>query len=84
MTALAHRQPPPTAQDAIKARIFGQHLSRFAGQNRSLTLRVMEAGQEQPLELPAGAVAMLMDILEAMAAGRGVTVIPENAELTTV
>jgi len=27
---------------------------------------------------------MLMDILEAMAAGRGVTVIPENAELTTV
>ena len=25
-----------------------------------------------------------MDILEAMAAGRGVTIIPENAELTTV
>ena len=33
---------------------------------------------------PAGAVALLMDILEAMAAGRGVTIIPENAELTTV
>jgi excisionase family DNA binding protein len=29
-------------------------------------------------------VALLMDILEAMAAGRGVTIIPENAELTTV
>lgn len=40
--------------------------------------------QEQPLELPAGAVQMLMDILEAMAMGRGVTIIPENAELTTV
>jgi excisionase family DNA binding protein len=25
-----------------------------------------------------------MDILEAMAAGRGVTIVPENAELTTV
>ena len=25
-----------------------------------------------------------MDILEAMAAGRGITIIPENAELTTV
>jgi excisionase family DNA binding protein len=25
-----------------------------------------------------------MDILEAMAAGRGITLIPENAELTTV
>ncbi|ABS17311.1 MULTISPECIES: excisionase family DNA-binding protein [Brucella] len=37
-----------------------------------------------PIELPAGAAALLMDILEAMAAGRGVTIIPENAELTTV
>jgi excisionase family DNA binding protein len=44
----------------------------------------VEAEQEQPIELPAGAVALLMDILEAMAAGRGVTIIPENAELTTV
>ena len=34
--------------------------------------------------MPAGAVALLMDILEAMAAGQGITVIPQNAELTTV
>jgi excisionase family DNA binding protein len=38
----------------------------------------------EPIELPAGAVALLMEILEAMAAGRGVTIIPENAELSTV
>ena len=44
----------------------------------------MDAEQEQPLILPAGAVALLMDILEAMAAGRGISLIPENAELTTV
>jgi excisionase family DNA binding protein len=44
----------------------------------------MDAEQEQPLELPAGAVALLMDILEAMAAGQGISLIPENAELTTV
>jgi excisionase family DNA binding protein len=49
-----------------------------------LTLRVKEGGKENPIELPAGAVALLMDILEAMAAGRGVTILPENAELTTV
>ncbi len=29
-------------------------------------------------------MTLLMDILEAMAAGRGMTLIPENAELTTV
>ena len=43
-----------------------------------------DAEQEQPFDLPAGAVSLLMDILEAMAAGRGVSIIPENAELTTV
>ena len=45
---------------------------------------MVDAGLEQPLELPAGAVSLLRDILDAMAAGRGVSLIPENAELTTV
>ncbi|MBM3552109.1 MAG: helix-turn-helix domain-containing protein [Alphaproteobacteria bacterium] len=82
--SVAHRQLPPTAQDSAIARESGRHLSRFARRNRPLTVRVTDAAQEQPIELPAGAVALLMDILEAMAAGRGVTVVPENAELTTV
>ncbi len=84
MTALAHRQLPPSAQDASLARISGQRLSRVAERDRPLTLKVIEAGEEQPVELPAGAVALLLQILEDMAAGRGVTLIPENAELTTV
>ena len=84
MTALAHRRLPPSALDAAVARSSGQLLSPFARRNRALTMRVTDAGQEQPIELPAGAVAMLMEILESMAAGRGVTIVPENAELTTV
>ena len=84
MTTLAHRQLPPSARDAAIARASGQMLSRFVQKHRSITLRVTDAEQEQPIELPAGAVALLMDILEAMAAGRGITLIPENAELTTV
>jgi excisionase family DNA binding protein len=86
MAALTHpnRQLPPTPQEADLARTSGQRLSRYAGLNQSLSLRVMDAEQEQPLILPAGAVALLLDILEAMAAGRGISVIPENAELTTV
>jgi len=84
MTALTHRQPPPSAQEAALARSSGQSLSRLIRNNRPLILKVTDAEQEQPIELPPGAVLLLMDILEAMAAGRGVTLIPENAELTTV
>jgi excisionase family DNA binding protein len=84
MNVHAHRQLPPTAQDAAIARSSGQVLAGYAKAKRPLTLRVRDAEQEKPIELPAGAVALLLDILEAMAAGRGVTIVPENAELTTV
>lgn len=84
MTMAAHRHLPPTAQDAAIARVSGQALSRFAQARAPLKLRVTDAEQTTPIELPAGAVALLMEILEAMAAGRGVTIIPENAELSTV
>jgi excisionase family DNA binding protein len=81
---LPHRQLAPTARDSAIARDSGQRLSRYVRRNRSLTFHV-EAEQEQPpIQLPAGAVALLMEILEAMAAGQGITLIPENAELTTV
>ena len=82
MTVLAHRQPPPSAEEAALARSSGQSLARLIRKNRPLTLKVTDA--DQPIELPPGAALLLMDILEAMAAGRGVTIIPENAELTTV
>ena len=84
MSAHSHRQMPPSAKDAAMARVSGQVLSHYVQQKSSLALRVSVAGQEKPLELPSGAVALLMEILEAMASGRGVTIIPENAELTTV
>jgi len=86
MAALTHphRHSAPTAQDASLARVSGQRLSRYARRRKPLLLKVMGTGQEQPIELPGGAVALLLDILETMAAGRGVAIIPENAELTTV
>ena len=84
MTSLSHREPPPSPTEATLARISGQRLAAFAERRRSLTVRVVDAEQGPLLELPAGAVALLMDILGAMAAGRGVTLMPENADLTTV
>ncbi|MDX8354835.1 helix-turn-helix domain-containing protein [Cognatiyoonia sp. IB215182] len=84
MNMMAHRQLPPSAQEAAVARASGQLLSRYARDKAPLKLRVTDGEQAEPIELPAGAVALLMDILEAMAAGQGITIMPENAELTTV
>jgi excisionase family DNA binding protein len=84
MTMLAHRELPPSPQDSALARDSGQRLAHYAGSKRPLTLRISDEGEDQSIELPPGAVGLLMDILEAMAAGRGLTLIPENAELTTV
>ena len=84
MNTLTHRQLPPESRDAAIARTSGRVLSRYAGTNRPLTLRVRDSEREQPIELPAGAVELLMHVLEAMAAGQGVTLVPESAEMTTV
>lgn len=81
---VTYRQLPPSEGESRLARTSKQLLSRYAREDQSLSLRVIDAEQDQPIELPAGAVALLMDILGAMASGQGITLIPENAELTTV
>ena len=75
---------PPSKEDIERARISGQRLAPIAKKGRPLTLRVRDAGQkEETIELPAGAVKLLQAILEDMASGRAVTIVPQNAELTT-
>lgn len=81
---VALRQLPPSEQESRLARTSKHRLSHFVREDKPLMVRVIDADQAEPIELPAGAVAMLMDILGAMAAGQGITLIPENAELTTV
>jgi excisionase family DNA binding protein len=79
-----YRQLPPSEREAIIARTSKQLLARYAREDQSLTVQVMDADHDEPIELPAGAVTLLLDILGAMASGQGVTLIPEDAELTTV
>ena len=83
MKLFSHRQCPPTPRDCTLARVAGQRLSRLAHGNRPVRFQV-EADPQELIELPAGALALLVEILEAMAAGRGVTLIPEKAELSSV
>ena len=81
---VAYRQLPPNEKESSIARVSKQLLSRYAREDQPLTVRVIDSDHEEPIELPAGAVTLLMDILGAMASGQGITLIPENAELTTV
>ena len=74
---------PPSKEDVELARASGQRLAPLARQGRPLTLRVRDADQEKTIELPAGAVKLLQAILEDMASGRAVTIVPQSAELTT-
>ena len=84
MNTLVHRQFPLTPRDVAIARSTFEALSPYGGMSRPLKLRVGDSEQEQPVDLPAGAVDLLMHVLEAMATGQGVTLIPDSAELTTV
>ena len=74
---------PPSREEMELARASGQRLAPLARLGRPLTLRVRDADQAETIELPAGAVTLLVEILEDMASGRAVTVVPQNAELTT-
>jgi excisionase family DNA binding protein len=73
----------PSESDVELARTSGQRLAPFARLGRPVKVRVKDAGEEESIELPAGAVRLLVEILEDMAAGHAVTIVPQRAELTT-
>jgi excisionase family DNA binding protein len=83
MAAAALTSVPLSKEDVELARASGERLAPLARRGRPLTLRVRDAGLEETIELPAGAVKLLQAILEDMASGRAVTIVPQNAELTT-
>jgi excisionase family DNA binding protein len=44
---------------------------------------VQKDGTEEPIELPASAIYLLIELLSQMAQGNAITIIPIHAELTT-
>ncbi|HEY7494702.1 MAG TPA: helix-turn-helix domain-containing protein [Candidatus Tectomicrobia bacterium] len=59
-------------------------LAAYCRTEEALTIRLLEEDCETaPIELPAAAVRLLLDILEQMAHGNAVTLMPIHAELTT-
>src|ERR1044071_7561875 len=71
----------PSEADAALARETGRVLASHLQDSDPVQLRIPE--DETILALPASAVRLLVNILEEMARGNAVTLIPVHAELTT-
>lgn len=80
-TYMPKRQNPPTEQEKKSALDSIQILLRLRP-DQPFRLCVVADDDEELIELPAAA-APLIDILEAIAAERGITLIVERDELTT-
>jgi excisionase family DNA binding protein len=56
-------------------------LSRISDPQK-LTIQILDAELEEPVEIPANAYSLIIDALKVFAAGEPITFMPENAELT--
>lgn len=83
MTATIQELPPllPSEQDAALARTSSRLLAACIGQGPTARLRVIDGSEE--IEVPVGALRMLVDILANMAEGNAISLVPIHAELTT-
>ena len=79
LSAALYEPIVPSTDDSKIAKRSSETLSRYV--TSSLSVRVGNTNDE--VELPEGAVRLLVDILVNMAEGHAVTLIPVHAELTT-
>jgi excisionase family DNA binding protein len=74
----------PTESDANLAKETSRLLASQIRSSAPLSFRILDASKkEETLRIPAPAAQMLVRILEEMARGNAVTLIPVHAELTT-
>ena len=77
---------PPTQAEATLAREAGILLKRVVGKRPAVRLRLEMEGTEpdgEALSLPEAATRLLLHILDEMANGNAVALVPMHAELTT-
>jgi excisionase family DNA binding protein len=75
----------PTEREAVLARETGRKLAARSRPGEGARVRLLdENGREaEVVELPSSVVRLLLEILEQMAHGNAVTLVPVHAELTT-
>jgi excisionase family DNA binding protein len=88
MTSLAQRRIAlPSEKETELAKESSRTLASLLGQMKSreaLSVQLLKNRTPSPvIEVPAAAFRLLVDILEQMAQGNAVTIVPVHAELTT-
>jgi excisionase family DNA binding protein len=77
--------PRTPSEDEAKA--AKELCRRLVGLNKSESLSIelpgKRGGRREAVRLPKGAVQLLVEVLEEMGKGNGVTVVPTQAQLTT-
>ncbi len=73
----------PSEAEAILAKETSRVLASRVQTTEPLRLRMLDDPAKGTVKIPASAVRMLIHILEEMARGNAVTLIPVHAELTT-
>lgn len=74
----------PSEAEAGVAKETSRLLATHLKKNAPMKLQILDGGKGQDtVKLPAAAAALLLRILEEMARGNAVTIIPVHAELTT-
>ena len=72
----------PTDKEAVIARDSGKVLAH-AYRNKPLSITVQDGKNATDVVLPASAAKLLVHVLQEMAAGHSVTVMPGDAEIST-
>lgn len=75
---------PPNEQEQQTARDAVQRLTLAANGDETIQHFITDSRQEEPIEIPAAATAVLRDVLKFMAQGHGLTLFPRLAEVTTM
>ena len=73
----------PSEEDMAAARVASRALARLSGHGCVRVEAKGDQDESQSFILPAAAVRLLTDMMTHLAEGRGVSVMPDNAELTT-
>lgn len=74
----------PSKEDVILAQETSRKLAAYMQPQQVLNLKIQDQeGNEESIGLPPAAVRLLLDMLEQMANGNAISLLPIHAELTT-